>query len=107
MLAFTWSLSNKAVSSFTGVDDRIGSDRGRIHRSLGRGRISVKRARWLGPTLTCLAIAAVLMLAGSASARVHSSKVRNWPNTPLHHTLKSTLRGNNVPKLPLRRQHPL
>ncbi len=28
---------------------------------------------------------------------MHSSKVRNWPNTPLHHTLKSTLRGNNVP----------
>jgi large repetitive protein len=57
----------------------------------------MKRGRWLGPTLTCLAIGAALLLASSASAKLLSSKVRNWPNTPLHHTLKSALKGNNVP----------
>src|SRR6185437_2574104 len=38
-----------------------------------------------------------LLLASSASAKLLSSKVRNWPNTPLHHPLKSALKGNNVP----------
>lgn len=57
----------------------------------------MKRGRWLGLTLTCLAIGAGLLLASSASAKLLSSKVRNWPNTPLHHRLRSALKANNVP----------
>jgi large repetitive protein len=54
------------------------------------------RGRRLSRILVCLAMVAMLLLASSASGKVLSSKLRNWPNTPLHHTLRTTL-PNTVP----------
>ena len=76
--------------------DRIGSPPSRIPRQSPERELGEARTL-AGPYVDMPGHQRRTAARAGASAKVLTSKVRNWPNTPLHHTLKSALKGDDVP----------